>query len=136
MLAIGLISGTSADGVDAALVEIGRAGAPSDQAGYWPPGELHVRTLAWQTTPYADALRAAVLRIGSGAATSAGEVCRVSFAVAAAMAAAAVRLCERAGVSPADVAIAGSHGQTVWHEPVPLEPDHAGGSTLDSARRR
>jgi anhydro-N-acetylmuramic acid kinase len=117
MLVIGLISGTSADGVDAALVEIST------------PFRLCLR--GWLTVPYPPRLRQAVLSLGSGDAATAGDVCRVSFAVAGAFAEAALAVCRQAGVSPDEVDLVGSHGQTVWHEPAPADPElWAAGSTL------
>jgi len=123
MLVIGLISGTSADGVDAALVEIVEDKAPDTR--------LAVDLRAWLTVPYPDILRETILRIATGAPTSAGEICQASFAIGGAFADAALRLCAEAGVAPGDVQLVGSHGQTVWHDPVAGRPAlWPGGSTL------
>lgn len=126
-LVIGLISGTSADGVDAALVRI----HGGDPAGGGVPEDFGLELLGWLTAPYPPPLRRAVLRLGSGETTTAGEVCRTSFAVAGAFAGAALELCRQVGVSPRQVDLIGSHGQTVWHEPATLDAGlWAGGSTL------
>jgi anhydro-N-acetylmuramic acid kinase len=109
MLAVGLISGTSADGIDAALVRL------DDRAG----AGLRVETLAWSTYVYPPAIRAAVLRVAAGEPTTAGEICRLHAAIGERFAAAALAVCSAAGVDPAGVGVIGSHGQTVWHEPNP-----------------
>lgn len=94
MLAVGLMSGTSADGVTAALVEVGAAG-------------VKVRRL--RTFPYAAALKKAVL---AGPSLRASELSRLNFALGEAFAAAA-RTISR-GARPR---VIGSHGQTIWHGP-------------------
>ena len=109
MLAIGLISGTSADGIDAALVRV------DGQAG----DGLRVETLAWSTYAYPPAIRATVLRIAAGEPTTAREICQLHAAIGDRFADAALAVCGAAGVDPAAVAVIGSHGQTVWHEPNP-----------------
>jgi anhydro-N-acetylmuramic acid kinase len=109
MLAIGLISGTSADGIDAAVVRIGEPAA----------GALRVETLAWSTYAYPPAIRASVLRVAAGAPTTAGEICRLHVAIGERFADAALAVCGSAGIDSASVAVIGSHGQTVWHEPNP-----------------
>jgi anhydro-N-acetylmuramic acid kinase len=101
-LFLGLISGTSADGIDAALVR------------FEPHCELvHGRTYAW-----APALRTRLVELGQGGeATSLDELGELDVRVAHAFADAARRLLDEAGVAPERVAALGSHGQTVRHRP-------------------
>lgn len=99
-LAVGLMSGTSADGVTAALVRV------DDRA---------VRVLRHRTTPYPAALKRRVLEAPSA---NAAELSRLNFELGAAFAEAAVKIA--AGTRP--VAI-GSHGQTVWHGPDAVPPN-------------
>lgn len=108
MLAIGLISGTSADGVDAALVEIRPHG-----------NRLRAHARQWLTMEYPPALREAVLRVAGGAPTTAGEICRLNVAVAESFAQAATQVCADACIPLSAVEVIGSHGQTIWHEPAP-----------------
>ncbi len=107
-LAVGLISGTSMDGVDAALVRV--AGSPD---------RPRVRLLAALTVPYPRRLRRRLLAIASGGSTSAGEISQLNFLLGEVFAAAAVQVCRRARVAPARLAVIGSHGQTVFHHGKP-----------------
>ena len=93
-LTVGLMSGTSADGVTAALVSIGANG---------------LRILRHRTYPYSRALKARVLDAPN---LSVAELSRLNFELGAAFAAAALAV--SAGRRPA---LIGSHGQTVWHGP-------------------
>src|SRR5215204_1002182 len=111
-LCIGLISGTSADGIDAALVRITGAGAGA-----------RLELVASNSTPYPSAVRDELLALYADDAPHAvARLCSLNALVGDLFAGAALEVCDRAGVSPADIHVIGSHGQTVWHEP---EPDPA-----------
>lgn len=117
MKIIGLMSGTSADGVDAALVEV----SPGE-----PPG---VAVLAHDTWPYPGGLRERILAIASGGNT--GEVCHLNVYLGELFAEAALAVARGAGVEIGAVALIGSHGQTIHHLPAPRrEGTHAVRSTL------
>ncbi|MBF0136825.1 MAG: anhydro-N-acetylmuramic acid kinase [Magnetococcales bacterium] len=102
-LAIGLMSGTSADGIDAALVQTD---------GTTPP-----RLLAFASHPYSSEIRQRVLTLqqpGPGEIDLLGELDRdlgILFAQAALV------VCGTAHVAPEQVTVIGSHGQTVRHRP-------------------
>ena len=99
---IGLISGTSVDGIDAALVDI--AGTDWD---------LKVEFLAGATYPYPAALREQILAVCGGVAVSMAELAELDDAIALAFAQAAQEI--QIDHSPAQ--LIGSHGQTVYHRP-------------------
>jgi len=99
---VGLMSGTSADGVDAALVDL--------------DGE-RVRVRAFATVPYPPSVREGVFRLFDPAAGRVDDLCHLNFAIGEVFASAVVRLCAGASVSLGSVDLIGSHGQTVWHEP-------------------
>jgi anhydro-N-acetylmuramic acid kinase len=97
---IGLMSGTSVDGIDAALVEI--AGTTDD---------LQVDLIGGETYPYPAHLRQQILAVGSGAALTMTEFAELDDAIAHQFAQAALTL--QTEHPPAD--LIGSHGQTVYH---------------------
>ncbi|MEG3436818.1 anhydro-N-acetylmuramic acid kinase [Pannus brasiliensis CCIBt3594] len=102
MLAIGLISGTSVDGIDAAFVEIdGDVNHP------------RVQLLAGETYPYPEELRERILEICAGKALSVEELADLDDAIALSFARAAMAI--QQGQPRAE--IIGSHGQTVFHRP-------------------
>lgn len=104
-LAVGLMSGTSMDGVDAALVEI--TGASENPS---------VRLLAFLTAPYPPRLRQRLLEIASGSSTDSSEIGRLNFLLGEIFAEAAQRVCRQARVVPAKLSVIGSHGQTLFHQ--------------------
>ncbi|MBK8024343.1 MAG: anhydro-N-acetylmuramic acid kinase [Chloroflexi bacterium] len=108
---IGMISGTSADGIDAALCEIDGT-----------PPRLTARILRAKTYPYPPALRDRVLIAMQPGRAGADELCKLNFAVGAAFAEAARTI---AAGEPFD--LVSSHGQTVWHQ---VEPDGQVSATL------
>jgi anhydro-N-acetylmuramic acid kinase len=98
------MSGTSADGVDAALVEVSGVG-----------DRIAVRPLAFQETPLGP-LREPILKAAHNEANT-EALCLLNVAVAEAFADAARRVADAAGLTLSDVDAIGSHGQTVWHAP-------------------
>ena len=124
-LAIGLMSGTSADGVNAALVQL---------------SEKDVRVLRCETYPYEPELKRRILNAPS---LPVPELSRLNFALGSAFAAAAIAIGR--GARPT---VIGSHGQTVWHGPDADPPntlqiaepsviaEHAGITTVADFRPR
>ncbi|MFH2201496.1 MAG: anhydro-N-acetylmuramic acid kinase [Elusimicrobiota bacterium] len=99
--ALGLMSGTSADGVSLALVD------------------ARPRVLEHATYAYSPALRRRVL---GAAALAAAELSALDFDLGRLFARAAVRFLRRRRVSPRRLAAVGSHGQTVVHRPARPRP--------------
>lgn len=108
MLAIGLMSGTSLDGIDAALIET--------------DGERAVRPIAFRGEPYSDAARAELVEATRMALTfdrprasppivAAGELITRTHVFAV------HKLLADAGVPAKDVDVIGFHGQTIAHRP-------------------
>src|SRR5579863_4497309 len=98
-LALGLMSGTSVDGIDVALVRI----APSitDNAA-------HARLENFVTVPFPSAVRAEVLRIAEGARVSTGEISQLNFRLGHAFGEAALRACHKFRVNPRRLSVIGS----------------------------
>lgn len=105
MLIVGLISGTSADGIDTVLCDISGA-----------PPVLSAKIVRGFTYPYDPALRQRILDAFSPDTGHVDEVTRLNADIAEAFAAATLALIAEARLTPADVDLIGSHGQTVWHE--------------------
>jgi anhydro-N-acetylmuramic acid kinase len=106
---VGLMSGTSLDGISAAVVRFG-AGGP----GATTVGEPEL--LGFLTHPYGQRDRQRLERaIHEGATTA--EWCQLGFDMGTWLANAAVAVLAESGVARSAVRAIGSHGQTVWHEP-------------------
>lgn len=125
------MSGTSADGVDAALVKI---------IGREPK---RVETVAFITLPYPADIRDAVLRVSHNGDME--TLCRLNFILGEIFAEAAQEVIKSAGLTTRQVHLIGSHGQTIRHlppqkakgcekppHPAPSTP-HSTGSTLQIA---
>lgn len=139
MRVVGLMSGTSLDGIDAVLVEIrdgdravvepGASGGSRTPSGPGPAGSrapvdpglrpdsraIEWSVVAFETIAYEPARRAAIHdAIERG---SPGTLAQLHADLGEWLADAALSLCRSAGVDPAEVDAVGSHGQTVWHHP-------------------
>ena len=98
--AVGLISGTSMDGIDAAAVEIAEG----------PP--FHVHLFAHRTVPYPDVVRAALLALCQEDEGRVLAACRLTMVLGELFAEAALAVIAQAGWRPDEVRLIGSHGQT------------------------
>ena len=108
MLAIGLMSGTSLDGIDAALIET--------------DGEAFVRPIAFRGEPYSDAARAELAEATRMALTfdkprASPPVVAAGELITRAHVFAVHKLLADAGVAAADIDVIGFHGQTIAHRP-------------------
>jgi len=128
VLVMGLISGTSADGIDVALVRV----TPGRSAGFV---DLNARLVDFHTFPYPAAIRKEVLRIADGGASSSAEISNLNFALGEQFARAALAASARFRVRPGQVSLIGSHGQTIYHQgrPQPYLKSWKTASTLQIA---
>lgn len=108
-LIIGLMSGTSMDGIDAALVRISGSGT-----------DTRAELLDFQICPYESWLRNGLENI-TGA--SVAQLSELNFAVGEAFAGACMSLMEKAGFKTEQVDLIGTHGQTVFHNPPSNGPE-------------
>ena len=106
MYVLGLMSGTSADGVDAALVDVRGTGHG-----------LKITLKAFRTFPYPTAFRERLLQAMTSGTVE--DVCHLNAALGEWFARAALKVLKAAGVSPRRVALIGTHGQTLHHLPKP-----------------
>jgi anhydro-N-acetylmuramic acid kinase len=109
-LVIGLMSGTSADGIDAALTRISGCGM-----------ETSVELCSFLFIPFPAAVREKILYVAGGGGVDAAELCRLKTLLGQLYGEACLALCRQAGVGPDQVDLVGCHGQTVWHIPQPEE---------------
>ena len=108
---VGLISGTSADGIDAVLVRV--RGHAHDAI---PPNE-RLQLEAFATFPYPHELREQLLAASLPGAGTVDLICRLNIAVGECFAQAALKIIAQAGAKPEDIDLIGSHGQTIHHLP-------------------
>lgn len=102
----GIMSGTSLDGVDAAVVRLGGSGRA-----------LRLETLAFRSRPYGDALRDALARAVAVATSDVRLLAQLNVRLAHAFADAVEAVLAEAGLTADALDLVGSHGQTVHHVP-------------------
>ena len=100
MIVAGIMSGTSLDGIDVALVEI--------------KGK-RIEMLAYHSAAYAPEVRGALLAV-SNCETHTREIARLHFLLPELYAAAFKACCKSAKIDPKTVGVIGCHGQTIFHE--------------------
>jgi len=104
MKIIGLMSGTSADGVDVALCEVEGA-----------PPRLQARILHAATFPYDETMRARILACCQIETSNVQAICTLNVDLAKTFVQAIFALLDAADVLPSEVDLIASHGQTIWH---------------------
>ncbi len=122
MRVVGLMSGTSGDGVDAVLADIRGAGH-----------NLKVKPLAFASTAYPPDLQQRVLT--ASVRGTVAEICHLNVVLGEWFAKAALRVIQQAGFEPGKIDLIGSHGQTIHHLPNPVDEPGVGAirSTLQIA---
>ena len=125
LVVVGLMSGTSADGIDAAVVEIG-----------WPPSLDITRRVSVYTRPYSTPEREQIFALFESTQASVGDVCAMNFTLGEWFAEAAQAAIEAAQLSASNVDLIGSHGQTIFHAPPDAAKPHGGAGGRAGVRRR
>ncbi|HET7107847.1 MAG TPA: anhydro-N-acetylmuramic acid kinase [Candidatus Acidoferrum sp.] len=109
LLVLGLMSGTSADGIEAALVRISGA-----------PPKLKSKLEGHASLPIPKPIRAAILRVAEGTPFPAAEISQLNFRLGHLFADAAIATCKKLRVSLKSVDLIASHGQTIFHQGQPI----------------
>ncbi len=109
-LIIGLMSGTSVDGIDAALIETQGQGTSTK-----------IRQLDFITVPFPAGFKEFVLRNSQTGSSDVSDITRLNFLLARLYAKAVGALCEHAGVPAEKIDLIGSHGQTIHHLPAKVD---------------
>ena len=104
-IVVGLMSGTSLDGISAAVVRF----SPGNN------GTPHAELLAFNVSEYKPEQRARLAAAMAGGTPA--DFCRINVDLGEWLAQAATDVIAEAGVARADIAAIASHGQTIWHEP-------------------
>ncbi|HKT34485.1 MAG TPA: anhydro-N-acetylmuramic acid kinase [Nitrospira sp.] len=122
MKIVGLMSGTSGDGVDAALVEVSGRGK-----------RLKARALAARTLAYPRSLQQRI--VTASISGTVADICHLNALLGEWFANAALQVIRQAKLRPTDIAAIGSHGQTVHHLPQGIQAPGVGAvrSTLQIA---
>ena len=110
----GLMSGTSVDGVDVAIVDI---------------RDAKVRLVAFDVFPYKPGLRAEIHALCHPDSAKVDRICHLNHVLGEVFAEAVLKLCRKRGIAADSIDLIGSHGQTIWHQP---EGGRYGGRTVRS----
>jgi anhydro-N-acetylmuramic acid kinase len=102
---LGLMSGTSADGIDVALARV--SGAPPN---------LKAKLLEHTSVNFPPAVRKEILRVAEQDPVSVGDLSQLNFRLGEIFADAALSACRKFRVSPRRISLIGSHGQTIFHQ--------------------
>ncbi len=100
MRVAGLISGTSLDGIDVAIVDM---------------DETSILMIAHDTIPYPAPVRSAILAV-SNASTHTADISRLNFLLGHLFAEALIATCDKTSLPLHSIELIGSHGQTIFHE--------------------
>lgn len=109
-LVVGLMSGTSVDGVDAALVKIHGNGM-----------DTKTEMIAFKNYPYDEQVRKRIFELFVPGTSTVDKICHMNFLLGEIFARAALDIIAEAGYTPEDIDIIGSHGQTIYHMPNPID---------------
>jgi len=96
----GMMSGTSADGADVAIVRI---------------GNRHIQVVVFDVFPYPPALRSEILNLCQPELARLDRIAHCSFVLGEVFAEALVKLCRARSIPLRSIDLIGSHGQTIYH---------------------
>ena len=112
-LAIGLMSGTSVDGIDAAIVEITGHGLKTE-----------VDLIAFETFPFPSGVPQRILALCHPDTGRVDDICEMNFYIGHLFAEAVKHILQKSRMHANDIALIGSHGQTIHHLPKDTNTDH------------
>lgn len=103
---IGLMSGTSADGVSAVAMKVSGSGL-----------KTKFQILAHNTYPYSLDVQKRIFELFSVEEGRVDKICHMNFLLGELFAEATLKITEEANLSKAEIDLVGSHGQTIYHRP-------------------
>ena len=121
---IGLMSGTSVDGIDAAIVEISGHGL-----------ETAVSLIAFETFPFPVGVPQRILALCHPDTGRVDDICEMNFYIGHLFSEAAKHILQKSGMSANDIALIGSHGQTIHHLPRTPNTDNPPHRTARNVKR-
>lgn len=104
MIIAGLMSGTSIDGIDAALVEV---------SGSFP--KIRIKLLSFAVFPFPGGMKERILGVSTPTTAKGPEICRLNFELGELFAESVKKLSRKARLPLSKIALIGSHGQTICH---------------------
>jgi anhydro-N-acetylmuramic acid kinase len=104
------MSGTSADGIDIALTKISG-----------DPPSLNAKLLNHTSVDFPPQVRKEILRVAEQTPVPAGDLSQLNFRLGEIYAEAALTACKRFRISPKKIAVLGNHGQTIFHQGLPVQ---------------
>ena len=110
---IGLMSGTSVDGIDAAIVEITGHGLKTE-----------VNLIAFETFPFPSGVPQRILALCQPDTGRVDDICEMNFYIGHLFAEAVKHILQESGMHANDIDLIGSHGQTIHHLPKDTNTDH------------
>ena len=110
---IGLMSGTSVDGIDAAIVEITGNGL-----------ETEVDLIAFETFPFPSGVPQRILALCQPDTGRVDDICEMNFYIGHLFAEAVEYILQKSGIPASDIDLIGSHGQTIHHLPKEANATH------------
>lgn len=118
---VGLMAGTSMDGIDAALVDVVGSGI-----------DARISFRGFNCLPYPSETRERLLRVAGGQMVSVGEISELNYILGELFAEAAIRCVDLYGMQVNKLDLIASHGQTIYHQGRCSDGDHPA-STLQIA---
>ncbi len=107
---IGLMSGTSMDGIDCSLVRI-------ENSGF----ETKIDLLCFLTIPFPESVKERLLKMSQAEKWSVDEICKANYAVSELYSDSIFRVCQASKIDIKQIDLIGSHGQTIRHLPTPQD---------------
>ncbi|HQY51480.1 MAG TPA: anhydro-N-acetylmuramic acid kinase [Ignavibacteria bacterium] len=104
---IGILSGTSIDAVDVVLTEIYGSGIKSE-----------IRILEFDSFPIDKKVRNLILRCSSEKTGNTADICKLNFIIGRLFGIKINEFLKKNKISPNEIDLTGSHGQTIFHYPV------------------
>ena len=101
---IGLMSGTSCDGIDACLARITGNGLST-----------RVDIIGFETYPYKNEIRELIIDASQNTTGTVDKICQLNFTLGKLFADAARQIAGKSSIPVSDIDIIGSHGQTIYH---------------------